>query len=127
MQDVYAAGEIDRWTLQEFTAKHSFAAHASDDETAVDYAYSAYLARYLIETYGFERFRDFYEGFANVPVETVRSDLADAQASAAADQTLGALAAKLLPDQLRAAFGIDPAALERDFKQWLFTQLGKGG
>jgi hypothetical protein len=123
MRDRYAAGEIDRWSLQELTARHSFATNASDDETAVDYAYAAYLARYLVETYGFDRFRAFYEGFANVPVESVRSELAGAQASGAADQTLGALATRLLPDQLRVAFGVEPTALERDFKRWLPGQL----
>ncbi len=124
MRALRQAGAVEAFSLTDFTVRRSFAtASPSADQTAADYAYSAFLARYLVETYGFDRFLAFYDSFADVPFEDVRGQILAAAGDDPLDDTLGALAAELIGGRLQATLGLDLATLERDFKAWLPSQL----
>ncbi len=120
MRAVVQSGGLQSWSLQALTARRSFAeSDPAGQQTGIDYAYSAYLARYLSATYGFDKYVAFYDSFANIPFDDLRADLSAAQTTSLSDQTMGALAAKLSPTQLQEAFGVASDTLERDFKKWL--------
>lgn len=124
MRTLNQAGAVEAFSLADFTARRSFAtASPSADQTAADYAYSAFLARYLVEMYGFDRFLAFYDSFADVPFEDVRGQVLAAAGDDPLDDTLGALAAELIDGRLQATLGVDLATFERDFKAWLPSQL----
>jgi hypothetical protein len=125
MRAQIAAGEIDIFRLDAFTTQPGFGLHdPGGAQTAADYAYAAYLARFLVERYGFETFLAFYDSFANVPVEDVRDELAAGGQSQDLSRTLGKLAGDLTPERLQIAYGIDLATLEQEFVTWLRQQVG---
>jgi hypothetical protein len=122
MRTITSTGALAAFDLTAFTAKESFAeTQPGGGQIAADYAYSAYLTRYLVSTYGFERFLAFYDSFAEAPLDDIRAELEAAEGSAG--NTLGDLAARLTPERLQESFGIDLPTLERDFKAWLPTQF----
>jgi hypothetical protein len=124
MRAAYDSGNANTWSLQAFTGKRAFGAlDSSGEQTAIDYAYAAYLARYLVATYGFDHFVAFYDSFADVPFEAVRDGFVQSEGAPESDEAMGGLAQRLTPEKLQAAFGIDLPALERDFKAWLATQM----
>jgi hypothetical protein len=115
------AGALDAFRLISFTEQASFGLHDPDGAQA-DYAFAAYLARYLVEQYGFDRLLAFYESFLAVPVAAVRDDLSLAGQTLGEGQTLGPLAAKITPELIHEAFDLEFAQLERDFLRWLRQQ-----
>ena len=124
MRAAYEAGDAEGWSLFEFTGKQSFdASDATGARTAIDYAYAAYLARYLIDTYGFDRFVAFYDSFAAVPLDNMRNELADAEALSEGDTAMGMLAQQLTEARVQEVFGIDLPRLEGEFKRWLGEEL----
>lgn len=120
MRALVRSARAQKLNLRELTAKRTFS-EPDSEQTASDYAYSAYLARYLAATYGFDRLLDFYVSFADIPLADIRADLPAAQP--ALYETMGELAANLMSARLQDAFGIDMNTLERDFKQWLQQQF----
>lgn len=125
MRAQIASGALDTFRLDAFTMKTAFGLHdPGGTQTAADYSYAAYLARYLVERYGFEAFLAFYDSFAEVPIETIRDDLDVGSSEQDLNRTLGVLAGKLTPERLQASYDIDMATLERDFVGWLRRQAG---
>lgn len=123
MRSAIASRTVDSFDLQSFTAAGSFVAGGrTAEQTELDYALSAYLMRYLVETYGWDRVTAFYHSFAGLPFDRVRGRLA-AVGENESEATLGAVAAELTPGQFEAVFGADLATSGRDFKRWLVTQL----
>lgn len=124
MRAAYRTGAVEAWRLDDFTRLSAFGLHdPSGRQTALEYAFAAYLTRYLVETYGFERLLAFYDSFADPPAAVVDDARLRVDRPAAAGQTMGDLAAELTPERLATAFGIDAATLEADFLRWLPTQL----
>lgn len=125
MQAQIVAGALDTFRLDAFTMQSAFGLHdPGGTQTAADYSYAAYLARYLVERYGFEAFLAFYDSFAEVPIEAIRGDLDVGEVQQDLNRTFGTLAGKLTPDRLQAAYGIDLATLEQDFVAWLRQKGG---
>ena len=123
MRTAYATGAVDTWSIEAFTAARSFGAMDPHGlQTAVDYAFSAYLVRYLVRTYGFERCLQFYDSFADVPFDEISAEFPP-DGAAPSDAALGRLAQQLTPERLRLAFGVDLPALESQFKAWLDAEL----
>jgi hypothetical protein len=112
-------------SLADLSGKTAFGEHeALDEQTSIDYAYSAFLAKYLVETYGKDAFFSFYDSFAEVPFEAISNDLPRAGDSSVVDASMGSLAQRLTPEKLQASFGVDLPTLERDFETWLGQQVG---
>ena len=115
------AGALDAFRMISFTEQASFGLLDPDGAQA-DYAFAAYLARYLVEQYGFDGLVEFYDSFSAVPVAAIRDDLSLAGEAVAEGQTLGPLAAKITPELVYEAFDLEFATLERDFLKWLRQQ-----
>jgi hypothetical protein len=117
------AGALDAFRLMSFTEQAGFGLHDPNGaQAAADYAYAAYLVRYLVEQYGFDGLLAFYDSFSAVPVAAIRDDLSSARQAAREGQTLGPLAAKITPELVHEAFDLEFATFERDFIQWLRQQ-----
>jgi hypothetical protein len=95
----------------------------TEHQTSIDYAYSAYLTRYLAERYGKDAFFDFYESFADVPFEEIEPHLPDPADGQALDAVMRDLAQRFAHENVQAAFGIDLETLEREFEAWLGEQV----
>jgi hypothetical protein len=125
MRALIASGAIEDFDLYAFTTQTAFGLHdPGGTQTAADYSYAAYLARYLVERYGFEALLTFYDSFADVPIEDLRDDLNTGEAGRDLNRTLGVLAGRLTPERLQATYSLDLSTLERDFKAWLRQQGG---
>lgn len=110
--------------LPELSSKTSFGEFDfTGEQTTIDYAYSAYLARYIVETYGEDKFFALYDSFADVPFETISDQLPRFGGGSLFNATFGNLAQKLTPDKVQATLGVDLATLERDFETWLPGQF----
>lgn len=124
MRSLYLGGDLRKWNLRDFTAKRNYGgAEVSEQQTATDYAYAAYLVRYLTLTYGFDRFMVFYDSFADIPFDSVQGAFAGEQSHSSLDDTLGSLAASLSDAQTMAAFDVDLAIIDSHFKSWLSDQI----
>jgi hypothetical protein len=125
MRGLIESGELDSFDLGAFTMQTAFGVHdPGGTQTAADYSFAAYLARYLVDRYGFEDFLSFYDSFAGVPIESIRDDLDSGESEQDLDRTLGVLAGKLTPERLQAAYDIDLSTLEEEFIAWLRQQGG---
>lgn len=124
--DWYREQGPETMSLADLSGKTSFGEHDGlDEQTSIDYAYSAFLTRYLVETYGKDAFFSFYDSFADVPFDAISNDLPRAGEGSLMESSMGSLAQKLAPQQAQAAFGVDLATLERDFEAWLAGQVGE--
>jgi hypothetical protein len=120
----YADNGAAQLSLQDLTAKTSFGEHdPTGEQTSIDYAYSAYLARYIADTYGENTFLQLYDSYADVPFETISADLPRFGGGSIFNASMGNLAQKLTPDLVQDTLGVDLATLERDFETWLGGQL----
>jgi len=123
MRAAVQAGKLQGFDLAEFTARRGWGApDQSGAETALDYAFAAYLTRYLVDRYGFDRFVAFYDSFATVPWARLEKDLPVTESEAVAESAFGTLARDLTAAQLQTAYGLDLATLERDFLAWVETE-----
>ena len=121
----YAGGGAAAGTLFELTGKTTFGGDDhTGDQTSIDYAYAAYLAKYLVETYGQERFVRFYNSFADVPFDTIRAKLPLSGGGSVFDASMGEIAQQVTPEKVQTAFGVDIDTLERDYETWLGAELG---
>ncbi len=120
MQEQRDSGAVDAWQLQEFTALRRFGEHdPAGQQTATEYAYSAYLVRYLIDTYGFERVVEFYTSFAQVDGASIVDDMAEATAPDMVEPLMSRLTLRLTASALKSTFDVDILTFEQDYKQWL--------
>ena len=114
----------DSMSLAELSGKTSFGQFDhTGEQTSIDYAYSAYLTKYLVDTYGEDTFWAFYDSYADVPFETISDELPRFGGSTVLDATMGNLAQTLTPDKVEDAFDVDLAMLERDFETWIGQQI----
>jgi hypothetical protein len=123
LQRAQQAGGFDTIGIASLSSQTSLggAAGATVDQTSQEYAYSAFLAMYLIETYGADRFWALYDSFADVPVRDVRAAL-DA-ANGDFDAAMQQLAPRVAAEKVQAAYGADLQTLERDYETWLTERL----
>lgn len=132
--DDFPAATLGRWlqeegadalSLTELSRYTSFGASSSStgEQTAVFYAYSAYLARYLIATYGEAALLRFYDSFAALPAERILAALPPGADGAADQIDLSAATQTLTAELVPTAFGVDLATLEADYERWLADTL----
>ncbi|HEY0604068.1 MAG TPA: hypothetical protein VGD58_14210 [Herpetosiphonaceae bacterium] len=122
--DWYRESGPDTMSLVDLSAKTSFGEHdALDDQTAIDYAYSAFLTRYLVEKYGKDQFFAFYDSFADIPFDAISNELPRAGDDALLEASMGSLAQKLAPQQVEDTFGVDLQTLESEYETWLGEQV----
>lgn len=78
-----------------------------------EYLFSAAVVQYLIDTYGSERFWDFYRSFSRVPAERLRQAL---PLFSVMDSGLGPFRSEIVPEMLNAVYGLSLAELEAAVK-----------
>lgn len=123
LRRVQQTGGLDTLSIAALSSQTSFggAAGATVDETSADYAYSAFLAKYLIDTYGADRFWALYDWFARVPVRDVRAALSGANNDF--DTAMHTLAPTMTATNVQATYGVDLQTLDRNYKTWLIQRL----
>jgi len=123
LRSVQQAGGFDTVGIATLSSQTSFGgvAGAAMDQTSVEYAYSAFLATYLIETYGADRFWTLYDSFADVPVNDVRAAIEAANGDF--DAAMQQLAPRIAAQKVQDAYGVDLQMLERDYESWLTERL----
>jgi hypothetical protein len=123
LQRAQQVGGFDTIGIASLSSQTSFggAAGATVDQTSLEYAYSAFLATYLINTYGADRFWALYDSFADVPVREMRAAL-DA-ANGDFDAAMQQLAPRVAAEKVQAAYGADLQTLEREYETWLAERL----
>lgn len=115
---------LDTVSLSELSHYTSFGATSdSSEQTAVFYAYSAYLVRYLVATYGEAALLRFYDSFAALPPERILAALPPGTDGTAEQIDLSAATPTLTAALVHTAFGVDLATLEADYERWLADTL----
>ncbi len=118
-----ADGGADEISLRELSSKTSFGEHDfTGEQTEIDYAYSANLARYIVDTYGKDKYIELYDSFATVPFERIRDELPSFGFGSIFDSVFGDVAQELAPEQIQQVLGVDIDTLERDYEAWLAQQ-----
>jgi len=113
-------GGADTISLRELSSKTNFGEHDfTGEQTAIDYAYSANLARYIVETYGKDKFIELYDSFAEVPFERISDELPAFGFGSIFDSVFGNVAQELAPEQIQQVLGVDIDTLEREYEAWL--------
>lgn len=125
ISDWYRESGPDTMSLVDLSSQTSFGEHdALAEETSINYAYSAFLVKYLVEKYGQAAFFAFYDSFADVPFDAISNELPRSNGGVIED-SMGSLAQKLAPSMAQDAFGVDLATLESDYEAWLGEQVGE--
>lgn len=120
----YRNNGAESMSLADLSSKTSFGEHDfTGEQTSIDYAYSAYLARYLVETYGQDQFFALYDSFADVPFDVISDELPSFGGGFVFNAAFGNLAQKLAPESVQDVLGVDLATLEREYETWLAQQL----
>jgi hypothetical protein len=120
IQQWYRQEGPDTIDLAMLSGQTTFGGHDAD-QTSIQYAYSALLAKYLIETYGTQQFFTFYDSFADVPpnrlIEKLDADGSNFEAA------MSNLAPTITAEKVQAAYNIDLQTLEREYETWLGKQI----
>jgi hypothetical protein len=109
---------IDRLTLASNLGEHG----ASKEGASLEYAYSAAAAWYLVETFGAERFWEFYRSYAIVPPAELYELLPERTSSPQSEQAIEALAVAKTSASLQQLFALDAAALDANVRDWMTKQ-----
>lgn len=94
----------------------------SREGTSLKYAYSAAAAWYLAETFGPERFFNFYRSYADVAPLQLYERLPEQTASAEGARAIEDLAVSSTAGGLQRIFGLDPATLDQRVREWMAVQ-----
>jgi hypothetical protein len=127
LQRAQQAGGFDTINIASLSSQTSFggAVGATGDQTSLEYAYSAFLATYLIDTYGADRFWALYDSFDDVPVRDVRAALAAANGDF--DAAMQQFAPVVAAEKVQMAYNVDLQTLEREYEAWLAQRLKADG
>ncbi|WP_322490118.1 hypothetical protein [Chloroflexus sp.] len=110
-------GEPDQISLAQLTAADQLGQFDFIGGSAgPEYLFSAAVVQYLIDTYGSERFWDFYRSFTHVPAERLRQAL---PLFSVMGSGLGAFRSEIVPEMLNAVYGLNLAELEAAVKAGL--------
>ncbi|MBA3946728.1 MAG: hypothetical protein H0X37_19465 [Herpetosiphonaceae bacterium] len=109
--------------LDDFSAVTSFGQGDDSEQTLVQYAYAAYLAKYLIEVYGMQRFLALYDSFSATPLTDIQAALAPTTDAGGRNAALSELARHLTPLKIQTVLGSDLPTLEHNFNVWLSARI----
>ena len=116
-------GKFDGITIERLTQASNLGEHGSSKEGAsLEYAYSAAAAWYLVESFGPERYWEFYRSYANVPPAELYELLPERTSSPQSEQAIEALAVAKTGASLQGMFGLNTAALDTGVRDWMSKQ-----
>lgn len=122
-----AAGKFQGISINRLTRASSLGEHGvSREGTSLEYAYSAAAGWYLIETYGAQRFWDFYASYADLPAGELYDRLPDRTTEvhneSPADDAIEDLAVQTTGGALSQFFGLSPSDLDARLLTWMARQ-----
>lgn len=116
-----ADGRLDSVSLERLTGADSLGAFDFFGQSVgYEYLFSGETARYLIDTYGTDSFREFYRYFSRVPPEKVIDKMP--LFSVGFGSRFGNLSREVTPEALSSVYGLTIADLDAAVKQRLREQ-----
>jgi len=115
-------GRFDKMTFGALATKASLGGGDPTGEAATyEYAYSAAAAWYLVETFGAEKYFEFYKSYSDYPARDLYARLPDARVANDSEEVFGTIAGELTPAALRGAFGLSDSDLDQRVRTWIRT------
>lgn len=115
---------FDQVTIERLTRASNLGEHDSSREGAsLEYAYSAAAAWYLVETFGPEKFWEFYRTYADVAAGELYERLPESSAGPEGDEAIEALAVSTTGESLQRLFELDLGTLDHAVRGWMATQI----
>ena len=115
-------GRFDKMTFGALTTKTSLGAADPTGESATyEYAYSAAAAWYLVETFGAEKYFEFYKSYTDYPARDLYARLPGDRIADDSEEVFATIAAERTPVALRAIFGLSDADLDQKVRTWIRT------
>jgi hypothetical protein len=115
---------FDGITIERLTRASNLGEHDSSREGAsLEYAYSAAAAWYLVETFGAERYWEFYRSYADVPAKDLYDRLPENSTTPAGEQAIEALAVTTTGGSLHQLFALDQVTLDQAIRSWMQAQV----
>lgn len=116
-QYLISEGKPDQISLAQLTAADQLGQFdVMGGRVGSEYLFSAEVVQYLIDTYGIERFWDFYRSFTRVPAERLRQAL---PLFSVMNSGLGPFRNEIVPEMLNEVYGLSLAELEAAVKAGL--------
>ncbi|MBA3531931.1 MAG: hypothetical protein H0T73_08440, partial [Ardenticatenales bacterium] len=112
----------ERTTLADVTRPEHFADWGEEQSIPIQYAYSAALVAYLVETYGAEAFLEFYQDYARTENEQAYSE---ALKSATPVEATDALRLSITEELLQEHFEQSLESLEPAFEGWVLRNAAE--
>ncbi|HEX2149515.1 MAG TPA: hypothetical protein VHI31_04990 [Actinomycetota bacterium] len=115
---------FDGINIERLTRASNLGEHDSSREGAsLEYAYSAAAAWYLVETFGAEKYWEFYRSYAEVPARDLYERLPENTAVSSGEQAIEALAVTTTGGALHQLFALDQVTLDQAIRSWMQAQV----
>lgn len=115
-------GRFDKMTFGALTTKAALGGGDPTGEAATyEYAYSAAAAWYLVETFGAEKYFEFYKSYTDYPARDLYERLPGDRIATDSEEVFATIAAERTPVALRAIFGLSDADLDQKVRTWIQT------
>lgn len=115
---------FDGITIERLTRASNLGEHDSSREGAsLEYAYSAAAAWYLVDTFGAEKYWEFYRSYADVPARDLYERLPDTAGMPGGELAIQGLAVTTTGGSLHQLFALDQVTLDQAIKAWMRAQV----
>jgi hypothetical protein len=115
---------FDQITIERLTRASNLGEHDPSREGAsLEYAYSAAAAWYLVETYGAERYWEFYRTYADVAAGVLYERLPENSVGPEGDQAIEELAVSTTGESLQRLFELDQGTLDSAVREWMAAAI----
>ncbi len=110
-------------TIERLTRASNLGEHESSREGAsLEYAYSAAAAWYLIETFGAEKYWEFYRSYSRVAARDLYNRLPESSSTPEGRQAIEDLAVSTTDASLQQLFSLDQQSLDLQIRNWMAAQ-----
>lgn len=115
---------FDGITIERLTRASNLGEHDSSREGAsLEYAYSAAAAWYLVETFGAEKYWEFYRSYADVPARDLYDKLPENSTAPEGEEAIEALAVTTTGGSLHQLFALDQVTLDQAIRRWMEAEV----
>lgn len=119
-----ARNRFDSINIERLTRASNLGEHDSSREGAsLEYAYSAAAAWYLVETFGAEKYWEFYRSYADVPAKDLYERLPENAGAPGGEQAIEGLAVTTTGGSLHQLFALDQGTLDQAIRSWMQAQV----
>ncbi|CAN5855157.1 hypothetical protein BH23ACT12_BH23ACT12_04600 [soil metagenome] len=115
---------FDGINIERLTRASNLGEHDTSREGAsLEYAYSAAAAWYLVETFGAEKYWEFYRSYADVPARDLYERLPETAGTPGGEQAIEGLAVTTTGGSLHQLFALDQVTLDQAIRSWMQAQV----